>query len=129
MLKFIGRKGAAFLFIGCEDPNLGGSGTVITRAAPVESVAPVNDQFAVRRIIRVIQCGVVLAKDFASEGFYIQGIKRIVRGVTFGTEKDLLAVGAPAKRDLTAGMLGQLAGGAALCRNGVNIPIPIAFAA
>src|ERR1051325_7166412 len=62
MLKVIRGQGMPFTSLDVQKPNLRGCRTIVARARPMKTVAAVDNLFAVRREIRVVQRSIVFGQ-------------------------------------------------------------------
>ena len=122
MLAVIGGDGLAGFVGGVEEPDLRGGGANVARARAGETVAPINDVFAVGRVARVVERGEILEEFFGGEGLHVEGEDAVIDRIALAGEEEVFAVGTPAVGRFGVGVPGELLGGAAFRRDHENIP-------
>src|SRR5688572_16135976 len=83
-----------------HEPNLGGGRTLVTRAGPGETVATINQPFAVRGIIRVAHLREVFAENGGPQVRDVECKDGVVGAVAAAGKYQIFAIRAPAVRDV-----------------------------
>ncbi len=128
MLKIIASERPPLLRGDIEKPDLRGGRTVVTRTAPMKPVTPIDHRFAVRGVIGIAERRIIFSQNFRAQRFHVQRIESVVRRISLAGKKKLFSVRAPAKRNLGAGMPGQLPRLSPVGRDRENVPVAVALA-